>query len=90
MLCQCGATIPNNVEYCPYCGKRQFIRTRPAKLTSQPIEPYEGEFYEGGSKTGCLGKLLSLIVFVLFFAGLFWFLWKEGQVQFLMEWLSNL
>ncbi|MBQ1369636.1 MAG: zinc-ribbon domain-containing protein [Clostridia bacterium] len=23
MICQCGARIPDNVEYCPYCGKRR-------------------------------------------------------------------
>ena len=34
MICQCGARIADNVEYCPYCGKRQFIRTRPAQLTN--------------------------------------------------------
>lgn len=65
MICQCGARISDNVEYCPYCGKRQFIRTRPAQLTNNKVEPFQG-YYAGGEgrRMGCLGTTLWTLVFL--------------------------
>lgn len=90
MICQCGATIPDNVEYCPYCGKRQLIRTRPDQLTNQPIEPFQGDFSGGGEKTGCVGWFVSLTLSAIIIAGLIYFLWQDGQIQFFLDWLSSL
>ena len=90
MLCQCGATIPDNVEYCPYCGKRQFIRTRPAKLTNNPIEPFQGYYVDGGKKTGCVGWFTSLTLSAIILAGILYFLWQDGDIQYLLDWLSTL
>jgi len=66
MRCQCGASIPDNVEYCPYCGKRQYIRTRPEKLTGgSHIEPFQGYYSGGGGRRmGCLGTTLWTLVFL--------------------------
>ena len=75
MRCQCGATIPDNVEYCPYCGKRQFIRTRPEKLTGTHIEPFEGDFSGDGSLHSCGSKVAFVLCLIILAVG-FVCLWK--------------
>lgn len=90
MLCSCGSRIPDNVEYCPYCGKRQFIRTRPEQLTGGThIEPFKGDFSGGGGKAGCLFWIISMPLSAAIIAFGIWFLWQDGQIAYLLEWLST-
>lgn len=95
MICQCGAHIPRNAEYCPYCGKQQFITTRPDQLTGGRIEPFRGVFVygDGEPSQSCLGKvarfflwLLTIILVIVFFAWL-WFEigWSPEQIA---HWLG--
>lgn len=84
MRCQCGASIPDNVEYCPYCGKQQFIRTRPEQLTGgKRIEPFQGYYAGGGGKpAGCLGQLVGIVIFVV----AMYFMLRWGLHYFGMTW----
>ncbi|MDO4407237.1 MAG: hypothetical protein Q4C07_08645 [Eubacteriales bacterium] len=91
MICQCGGRIPDNVEYCPYCGKRQFIRTRPAQLTNQPVEPFQGYYAGGGGKRmGCLATTLyTLLTLALFAAMIAFFCHLAGwSFQDVAGWLG--
>lgn len=91
MLCSCGSRIPDNVEFCPYCGRRHTIRTRPAQLTGGThIEPFKGDFSAGSGKTGCVGWFVSLTLSAIILAGILYFLWQDGQLRYLLEWLDSL
>ena len=91
MRCQCGASIPDNVEYCPYCGKRQFSRTRPEKLTGgSHIEPFQGVYLDGGKKMGCVGTFFSLAFAAAILGFGLWFLWQDGDIQYLIEWFHSI
>ena len=90
MRCQCGASIPDNVAYCPYCGKRQFIRTRPAQLTNQPVEPFQGYYADGGKNAGCLSWFFSLSIATALIGFGIWFFWQDGQFQYIIEWFHSL